>query len=263
MILVFSALKICLRSGSFKLLGSFSAVALVLAFLVSAFAGRQPQTLFVDFAFSTFRVSVCIVSLLLIQELLVKPLELKTIVQSLAYPTKRFSFLASTYGAIVLVVLSATILFALATYGIGQWVIIGQQSTSVSFGMPYLLMWLFMVADIAIVVAFGFLIATVSTTPYLAIIVAFVFYVVGHSVQQMADLLSIAHYIDGRDFFREAVGIVRYLVPDLSSFDVRHWSLYQEAIDWQTVFNKSLAGSFYLMVAAALATISFGRREIV
>lgn len=263
MFFILSNLKVCLRSGSLKLLLYLGISSVLLAIMVSAFAGRQPQTLLVDFAFSTIRVSLAIAALLWVQDLFCKPLEMKTVVQYLSYPASRLRYLLTVFCSIALVLFLAVACFALITYLASLIVAGSQQSTPIDFGLSYLLMWLFLYLDVMILVSFSFAIASVSTTPFLPIIVGVGFYIAGHSLQQMIDLLSIAEYIDGREFFQTVLDFLRYIVPDLSVFDVRHWSIYSESIDYQYLITKFFSGLLYLVLCLSLAIHQFGRREIV
>lgn len=256
-------IKICIRSGSFKLLMYLGFIAIILSVMVSVFAGRQQETLLVDFAVSTIRIALCFTALLWVQEVFVKSLESKTIVQYLAFPAARSSYIFSVFASIVLVILAAVLVLAAATL-LTVVILDGeQQSTPLNLGLAYWLTWVFVWIDISVVVGFCILIATVSKTPYMALVVAFIFYVVTHSVQQMVDLLAIASYIDGREFFQQVLAAIKFVIPDLSAFDVRHWSLYSEAIEWLQVLTKALAAVAYLIVCLTLACWCFSKREIV
>lgn len=258
-----SHVKVCVRGGSFKLLCYLGITSIILAIMVSVFAGRQQQTLLVDFAFSTIRVSMCFAALLWVQEVFSKTIDTKTIVQYLAFPSSRQKHIYLVFVAIALLLLFTVVVFAVLVAVAANIINWSQISTPVNFGAAYWCMWGFMYIDILVVTGFCILIASISTTPYLAVVVSFGFYLAGHSMQNMIDLLSIAQYIDGREFFQSTLSVIRFLAPDLSSFDVRYWALYSESIVVKEVFLKSVSGIAYLLVSLSLADFCFRRREIV
>ncbi len=261
--MLISNIKIALRANITKILLVLGILILFSAWLASGLSGRQPTTVLLDFGFSGARIILCMMLLAWLQELFAKPIEKKYISQALAQPLPRYRYLLGTYFSISILLLFTVTVFALllilaASFGTSY-----EQVWPVNLGWQYILTWLYMYISLLIVLAFGFVIACLSTTAYLSIFIGFCFYIIGHTIGPVISYLSLVETADGtqRNTILPLLNIVKFIIPDLNMLDVRQWALYNENVSVLLAVKMLTQAVLYIAVSLWLAIALFNRRE--
>ena len=157
----------------------------------------------------------------------------------------------------MLIVVAAALLYGAAagsTYN---------QSRPPDLGLAYWLTWAFFYIDVMVVVAFAVLVMTLSSTPNFALIMALLFYVIGHAVAAVHEAISLLPPANGlqADIVLPLLSWLRYTVPDLSLLDLRDWSLYAQPIDGHRIMQAVVAAIAYIGFLLSVAVLVFQRRE--
>lgn len=239
-------------------------VLVAVAFLSASFSPRQPKTVALDIGFSGLRISLVLFAISLVQELVSKEIERRTIVLSLSYPVRRVDFvLGRFFGVAALCALAALMLGLLLLVIVfaagGSY----ESSFGMLLGVPY---WSTIGAiwvDATVVAAFSLCIASLSTVASLPLILGLVFAIAGKALGAVADYL--ARGADGDALLvRQYSGLVDaifFLLPDLSRLDWRQWPMYGLAPSDTTLLLSLVMAVGYIGLMIALAVRVLARRE--
>lgn len=253
-----------LRSHALQSLLAIGVLAMGAAYLAGTFSPRQPATVTLDVGFSFVRAVGLILVLFWAYEFVGREIERRTIFVSLTYPSPRSHFLLGRYlGLIVLTVLMLALLGALLAGTALLSELTYSQSNPVSLKGPYLLALLALLLDLAVVAAFGMLIAVVSTTPFLPLLVGLAFAVAARSLGPAMDYLA---QMGGKDEALKTSLVpifdwLRWVLPDLSRLDIRYYPLYAHQPDSGVLAGVFLMALGYIGLLLALAVWLFRRRQ--
>lgn len=234
-------------------------VSALAMFLSAYFGGRQSVTVALDVGFSTMRLLLPLLIVLLVQELLSREFDKRYYLASLAYPNARSSLLLGRFAALL-----ALLLGLLLALGLLQVLLVGviggvyPQATPVAMGQPYLIVMAFMALDLLVLAALATLLAVVASTPSFVLIGTFGFMLVARSYGAIIELLSSqAGLVSNTEGYRTSLGVLGYLLPDLGALDLRMLALYGKPeflpADWPWLLLSSLAYAFALLALAVWA----------
>ncbi|HUE92888.1 ABC transporter permease [Pseudomonas sp.] len=235
-------------------------VVVALATILSAyFGGRQSVTVALDVGFSTMRLLVPLLIVLLVQELLSHEFDKRYYLNSLTYPRGRRSLLLERFAALLVLLLG--LLLALGLLQIMLVGLIGgvyPQATPVAIGQPYLIVMVFMALDLLVLAALATLLAVVASTPSFVLIGTFGFMLMARSYGAIVDLLSgDAGLVSNTEGYRAGLGVLGYLLPDLGALDIRMLALYGKPeflpVDWPWLLLSNLAYACALLALAVWA----------
>lgn len=234
----------------FLLLSASVLVALAIVLLVSAqFSGRQPASVAMDVGFSFIRFSLPVLIALLMQELISKELDRKYFLLSFSYPHSRSILLLGRLLSVGLFVLMLLVLMSLLMGVLIYMVQAGyDQGRNVSFGWPYFIALFFLYLDLMVLLSVACFLAVVSTTPGFVLIGTLGFMLVARSFYPIIQLLTQQEYlVADAEQYRQSLGVLTYLLPDLSRLDLRAMPLYDSM--------GFLPGDAWLVVSAAFSYI--------
>lgn len=263
-VFAWSAVLSGIRSHSFQLLVILSLLLIGAAWLAANFSARHPATLVLDIGLSGMRAILILMSLFWVQDLIGRDIERKTVMFALAYPVSRASYLlgrflgvaALTGGAVLImgVLLWLTVRFHPVAY---------QQITLVDIGLAFWASCAYLYLSIMVVVAFAVLVATLSTTPMLPLLLGLGFAVVASSIGATLDFLLYSDLAEEaqREHLGGALQIASFAIPDLSRLDIRDWALYSARPDNAQLLLPVIMASAYISIMLGLAINRFQARE--
>lgn len=265
---IFSDFLIALRlarKANFSLMIIGVLFVVMLSTLLSAyFSGRQPATVALDVGFSTIRLLLPLLTILLAQEMFSREFDKRYYLNSLTYPRARHSLLLGRFTALVVLLLGFLLVLSLLQVGLVNW--LGGfylQATPVAVGKPYLVVVVFMALDLLVLAALATLLAVVASTPSFVLIGTFGFMLMARSYGAIIDLLSSnSGVVVNAEGYRTSLGVLGYLLPDLGALDVRMLALYGKweflPADWPWLL---LSGLGYVIGLLALAVWSLQRKR--
>ncbi|MFP6862803.1 ABC transporter permease [Pseudomonas sp.] len=251
------------RGQGFRILLLVTLVLLGVSFLAGNFSGRQPLTVALDVGLSGLRFVLLLMTLLWVQDLLARDIERKTIYFLLAYPITRSQFLFSRFLAIAFLSSGALILV-----GFALWLVLfffgssHPQLQPPALGMPYLIALLGILLDLLVVIAFAIFLASISTTPYLPLLLGFAFALAARGLGP-----SISHLNSARSdplhqaIFSPVLEHAYAWLPDLSRLDWRALTLYSLTPDFTAMALAAVNAAAYVALLLTLAAVVFQRRN--
>lgn len=221
------SLLLVFRSRLLLVMGLMALGLLGLAWVASGFSPRQPQTVALDVGLSFIRLVLPLLGILLVQELVVKEIERKTILSTLTYPCSRCVYLLGRYSGIA-AILAALLVMLAALLGV---IVAGMQGEgqvgAVSLGWPYVLTLGLIWLDVLVILAFTLLLAAIATTPSVVLLGGLGFMLVARSIGTALQILHASTDIVAYgDKFRSGLQHTLYVVPDLGLLDIRAAALY-------------------------------------
>lgn len=259
-----TSLNLAFKAGlAWMVLGLLSVVGLA-TMLSAYFSGRQPATVALDVSFSVIRLLLPLLIVLLVQELLSREFDKRYYLTSLTYPQAREGLLLGRFAAVLVLVLSVLLLLCALQIGLVQFISgFYPQATPVALGWSYVVAVMFVAVDLSILAALSTLLAVVATTPSFVLIGTFGFMLVARSYGAVIELLSRdLGLVNNAEGYRENLGLLGYLVPDLGALDVRMVALYGRMdflpADWRWLLFSSLS---YAVAMLALAVWALQRKR--
>lgn len=251
------------RAQGFRVLLLITLGLMGAALLAGSFSGRQPLTVALDVGLSGVRFILLLMVLLWVQDLLARDIERKTIYFVLAYPVTRSQFLFSRFFALAALSAGALLVIALAL-----WLVLyffgseHLQVQSPALGMPYVLAFLGIWLDLLVVAAFAILLASLSTTPYLPLLLGLAFALAARGLGP-----TISHLRSARSdplheaLFSPVLEHAYAWLPDLSRLDWRSLALYELQPDYSAMAFAVLNAVAYMLLLLVLASTVFQRRN--
>lgn len=241
------------------------AVALVgVAYLSASFSPRQPRTVALDVGLSGLRISLVLFAITLVQDLIGREIEQRSVVLTLSYPRNRAAYLMGRYlGVLALTAVAALILAMLLWIAVMMSGLHYEQQFLVKLGLPFWVAVIGVWLDAAVVAAFTLWIATLSTVTMLPLALGAVFAIGGLALGPVFDFVSkgAEGQVDLAARYSPLLDVVRWVLPDLSRLDWRAWPMYGLVPDVQTTGLAFLMALAYATLMIGLAIHAFSRRE--
>jgi ABC-type transport system involved in multi-copper enzyme maturation permease subunit len=260
----FSAWHSGFRSRSVHAVLVLGVLLVGVAFLSSSFSPRQPATVALDFGFTGIRFSLVLFGLFLVQDLIAREVERKTVMYALSYPVSRASYLIGRYlGIISLLALAALVLALLlwvTTFAVD---LTYDSGNLMGMGAPFWITVFGLWVDAALVTAFALWIASFSTVSMLPVALGAVFAISGKTLGAVMDYLSRGADNDAELVarFTPIINFVKWILPDLSRLDWRMWPMYELYPGGRVIALGLLMASAYLSMMLVLAIFTIDRRE--
>lgn len=240
---------------------------IVCSLLAAQFSGRTPATVAMDVGISLYRLFMPIMIILILHELLYKEIERRTYLTSLTYPNTRTAFLLARIQAVSLAMVLTTLFFyALLTLLVQYLNSAYTQVTPPDYGLPLLLTFAFMLLDFFIVMLFTLLMIMLSKSASFHLVVSIGFVIIARTFGPVIELLSRQDqtiWSEGADEkYQNALAVLYFVLPDLSSLDIRMIALYGKMQFLGAGWENTLASSFaYSLALLGLAVWLFNRKQ--
>lgn len=260
-----SGLRAGLRARTIQSILVFGGLLMGVAYLSASFSPRQPSTVALDVGFSGLRICLILFVISLVQELVGKEIDRRTVMLSFAYPVSRAAYALGRYlGIISLAALSAIMLSLLLLVVV---MVVGGDYPSdfgMLLGLPFWAAVFGLWLDACVVAAFALCIASLSTVSVLPLVLGLVFAVAGKSLGAVADYLG--RGADGDEAlvqnFSGIVEMIFWVLPDLSRLDWRTWPMYGVAPESTTLVLSLAMALAYVSTMLSLAVYVLKRREL-
>ena len=259
-------LLVGVRAHALKVLGLVALALVMLALLASTFSGRQPMTVGLDVGISSLRIVLLLMVLMWTQLLLANEVERKTLYFMLSYPFSRTQYLFARFISLALLTL-----FAVIALGLLLWVALKLATwNNVGEALPaldgrYLLMLFGIWLDLLVILAFAVLLCSLTTTPFLPLLLGLAFAIAARGLGPTFDYLRQGTLADP-DQIKLLGPVLEYAylwLPDLSRLDWRVQVLYNMPIDTTQVGMAIVMACGYSIAMLCVACIVFERRNFV
>lgn len=235
-----------------------------LAYLSASFSPRQPRTVALDVGLSGLRFSLVLFAITLVQDLVGREIEQRSVVLTLSYPVHRAAYLFGRYfGVLALTGVAAAILGLLLWIAVMASGLHYDQQFRVELGLAYWAAVFGIWLDVAVVAAFSLWIATLSTVAMMPLALGAMFAIGGRALGVVVDY--IAQGADGETElvarFGPILEVIRWVLPDLSRLDWRAWPMYGLMPDGAALLLGMAMACCYALAMLGLSVHAFSRRE--
>jgi Cu-processing system permease protein len=250
------------RGHSFRAIFICGCLLVGAAYVAASFSGRQPMTVGLDVGLSGIRLIVTLMALFWVQDLVAKDIDRKNLLWILAFPAPRSFYVLGRFLGIATLVLLAVLILGCLLYAVVRWTGLGYTPLSrLDLGWAYWLTLLYIALDVWVVSAVAILIAMLSTSAVMPLLVGAGFAIASRSLGGV-----IAYLLSGDSnmsvLARQTVQNIQWLVPDLSRLDIRDITLYSVKIPEDILWSSTLMALSYLGIALLLACVALTRREV-
>lgn len=254
-----------IRAHSVRWLLVMAVAVLALAWLAANFSARQPATVALDVGLSGIRLVLMLMALFWVQELLGKDIERKSLYFVLAYPVSREAYLFSRFVAVgALLALGVGILGGALGGVLYLLPVTYTQPTPINLGGAYVTVLLGVWLDLLVITAFALWLCSLSTTPFLPLIVGCLFALAARSLGITLEFLLHSQNADPEQvrWLLPVIQTGKWLLPDLSRLDWRDLSLYSLPPNWPLMGWAVLMAAAYVLALLGLAGRRLARREL-
>ncbi|SHF66206.1 ABC-type transport system involved in multi-copper enzyme maturation, permease component [Lampropedia hyalina DSM 16112] len=253
-----------IRSHSIRWLLMIAVAVIFIAWLAANFSARQPATVALDVGLSGIRLVLMLMALFWVQELLGKDIERKSLYFVLAYPVSRGVYLISRFLAVAALLALGVLLLGLALGAVMAMLPVSyEQPTPIRLGGSYALVLLGIWLDLLVITAFALLLCSLSTTPFLPLILGCFFALAARSLGVSLQFLLMPGMEGSTEnrYLLPVLNAAQWLLPDLSRLDWRDLSLYGLPVQWPVLGWAVLMALAYCGLLLSLATWKLKRRE--
>lgn len=110
--------------------------------------------------------------------------------------------------------------------------------------------------------AWAFFFSTFSTSFFLPVFGTITTYFAGSALQQVYEYIISPTARDFNPFIKDAVKVLYYLLPNLSSFDLHVYAIYGVPLQFEGILMTLAYFLVYTMIVMTIASIIFQKREI-
>ncbi len=192
-----------------------------------------------------------------------RDIERKFVYTILSYPIKRSDYLIGRFlGFALLMFFVATVNFILSVISIhlcaGMYksrLPIMWNSIALSFVFSYM--------QYILLMAFGFLFASFSTSFFMPFFATISVFIAGNASQGIYDYIlhsSKAHY---SLLSQTVIKIIYYIVPNFSSFDLTAYATYALKMNYSNIISTFIYFVLYFTIIVSLTNIIFSRRNLI
>lgn len=255
-------IKAEVRGLGLRALAIMAFLVLTASLLAAEFSGRQPTTVALDVGLSGLRFAMLVLVLLWVQDLFARDIERKTVYFVLAYPVSRWQYLCSRFFTVGLLSLAALTLIGGLLWLLLQHERDYAQLRPVALGSKYLLVMAAIWIDAMVICSVALLLACLSTTPFLPLILGFAFGIAARSLGPTLEYLR-GERSDptSASLFSPVLEYSFVWLPDLSRLDWRPLALYDLAIPWSNLAMAVLSATGFMGFMLLLGGVIFQRRD--
>jgi len=252
------------RGRSFLAIFVLGVLLVGVAYLSASFSPRQPRTVALDVGLSGLRFCLALFAITLVQELVGREVDRRSVVLTLSYPLHRAHYILGRFLGIV--TLSGVAALAL---GLLLWTAVllsglhYDQPFPVDLGVPYWIAIVGIWVDVAVIASFVLWIASLSTVPMLPLILGVAFAIAGKALGAVAEYLASGADGDAQlvSQFSGVFDIVRWVLPDLSRLDWRAWPMYGSPPDTSALGLSLVIALLYIALMLWFAVAKFSSRD--
>lgn len=260
--LVLLGVKAGIRGVGLRVLLIVAGFVLLVSLLAAGFSGRQPSTVALDVGLSGLRFAMLILVLLWVQDLFARDIERKTVYFVLAYPITRWQYLLSRFATVALLALAALLVIGGLLWLSLQREMEYEQLRPVNLGAKYLLVMFSIWLDALVICSFALFLASLSTTPFLPLLLGFAFGLAARGLGPALDFLRGTRSDPVHvSLFGPVLEYSYVWLPDLSRLDWRPLALYDLSVPWSVLGLAVINAMGFAGVMLGLAGLIFQRRN--
>jgi Cu-processing system permease protein len=239
-----------------------SAVFFFLIPTISSLSMRQVTELSITLSLSLLSFMMLLLSVFLGGSSLWKDMERRYTLSVLGLPVSKSEYLLGKFFGISAFMLLTTLVLGTVGAGVIKYISVLYPPVRVVVWMNVLFSAIFIVLKYILLVAFAFLLSTVSTSFFLPIFGTLSVYLVGSSTQQVYDFVRSPSAVHYSPLIKNAVSTLYYILPNLTAFDLTVNAAYGIEIPTSGIAFTTCYFIVYTGLILIAAAIIFSHREM-
>jgi ABC-type transport system involved in multi-copper enzyme maturation permease subunit len=231
--------------------------------LFSSFSMRQILAVAVDYNLSTISFIGIILSIFAGINLIARDIDRRSIYTVISLPISRSQYLIAKFLGLVYIIIFSS--FILTLFGSISILITShlypQDLNSDIHWYKFFLSIFYIILKLIIITSAVFLFTSFATSPFLPLILSFIFYFIGESTEEVKTFIEGIGREKTSPIIKAVAQFAYYIFPNLSAFDLKPHAIYGLPLDYSALFYIFLYGIFYTGVILTLSVIIFSRRE--
>ncbi|MEK6589217.1 MAG: ABC transporter permease [Nitrospinota bacterium] len=231
--------------------------------LFSSFSMRQILAVAVDYNLSTISFIGIILSIFAGINLIARDIDRRSIYTVISLPISRSQYLIAKFlGLVFIIIFSLLILTIFGSISILLTShLYPQDLNSDIHWYKFFLSIFYIILKLIIITSAVFLFTSFTTSPFLPLILSFIFYFIGESTEEVKTFIEGIGREKTSPIIKAVAQFAYYIFPNLSAFDLKPHAIYGLPLDYRALFFVFLYGIFYTGVILTLSVIIFSRRE--
>jgi ABC-type transport system involved in multi-copper enzyme maturation permease subunit len=196
--------------------------------------------------------------------LISKDLDKLTVYMVLGRPVARWQYVIGKFlGLSLIILVSMLILGAISAASvviatIGKSTHIPQNFSWVGFGAALLFQYI----SLNLITGFTLLFAVLTTSSFMAMILALATYFIGQNLELVIKLLTSTKLFEQSEQFIKATQALTWIFPNLAAFDLKTAAAYGLPLDPNYLFWTLVYGLAYIGMLLVFTSLIFSRREL-
>jgi len=229
---------------------------------ISSLSMRQVTELSITISLSFISFLLLLLGVFLGGTQLWKDVERRYTFSVLSLPVSRTSYLMGKYLAVASFIFLVSAILALATLAVVMVSsILYVPDRPVAWGSIVLCIFFDAIKSL-LLIAFAFLFSTVSTSLFLPVFGTIVIYFTGNASQQVYEYITAGGGKQLPEVLRMSAKALYYLLPNLSSFDLKTFAIYAVPLDVQGLLTTGVYFVVYTAIILVCASVIFDRKEM-
>jgi ABC-type transport system involved in multi-copper enzyme maturation permease subunit len=219
----------------------------------------------VDLGASAVSLAGLVIVLFLGISMLTRDVHQRSICLILSRPVSRSDYVLGKFGGLAFLVLIAVLLvtvMATIASAIGLQFVLEMSALrnflwsrlAITVGFSYL--------SLLVLLSVAFLFTVVTTNEYLSMLLTFMLYIIGNSLETMVKVASAGQDIKLNEAYIGILKVISWILPNFSVFDMKTQLAYGLDIPANQAFWSLIYGIAYITIIIAVTTFVFNRREI-
>lgn len=223
---------------------------LLLTYVASEFTYGVPNKVALDFGLGASSISTLLISIFLGANLIVREVENRTLYMVISRPISRVEFLLGKIIGLIGIVFINTLV--LGGVSISLYFLLGG---GWSYLIPFAFLFIILEAIIVLLIVIFF---SLITNTILAVVNTLVLYVSSYAIYEVGKTT----FANNNLFFKKMIAIGEYILPGLSSFNLKEYILYEKVIQIPSLSYGILYGVSYIFFLLLICTTIFNQKNL-
>lgn len=219
----------------------------------------------IDIAFAFISLTGLTIIFFMAIPLLSRDIHHHTVTMILARPVSRGEYILGKYAGLAALIAVAFLVIgtlAILSFWLGVQIL-------PALSLPRNFTWLTLVLTTLltyqsqlIVLAAAFLFSTITTSSYLAMLLALAVYITGHTIETILKIISAGEFFEASKPYVVTLDIISWILPNLRAFDLKTHVAYGLHISTSYVVMVTLYAAVYITILLSLTIFAFTKKEL-
>lgn len=246
-------------------IGLLSILLFISNLFITRFFAFETGKVAVDVGFSVLSLAGLSIIFFMGITLLSRDLHQKNICMIICHPLSRFSYVIGKFSGLALFMMIAFCLlgiFAVLSLWLGSLAEGGMENLRNFSWLMLACTIFFNFISLLMLLAVGFLLVTVTTSTYLSMMLTFLIYIIGHSLDTIILLLTKGEFVQATPLVLKTLKLASWILPNLNAFNLKTALSYGLPISSVYLSWLAVYGILYISVVLMATGIIMHFKDI-